>query len=252
MGVQDETIPRWPRVLELHQENKLEITHANYPTWEQGASRVLYCLATCLHDHMLSHIRDAKKPKEAWENLKKIFAADTSTRKLQLRQELNNIRQKEMSVTDYTAKIKSICDSLGSINVNIDEEEMVQVCLGGLAQRFNPLRTAILARDTPPSFFNLQSMLLVEENHVQSKTYTSEGQMLFSDSDSGQRRGRSGRGRFNLSHEGNPKFRQEQPSRNLRKKGELPRRTRSANDATYVQLLRQNRPSRRGVPKKTK
>ena len=27
---------------------------------------------------MLSHIRDAKTPKEAWENLKKILAADTS------------------------------------------------------------------------------------------------------------------------------------------------------------------------------
>ena len=92
-----------------------------------------------------------------------------------------------MSVTDYTAKIKRIFDSLGSINVNIDEEEMVQVCLGGLARRFNPLRTTILARDTPPSFFNLQSMLLVEENHVQSKTNTSEGHMLFSHSDSGQR-----------------------------------------------------------------
>ena len=125
---------------------------------------------------MLSHIRDAKTPKEAWENFKKIFAA----RKLQLRQELNNIRQKEMSVSDYTAKLKSICDSLGSINVTIDEDEMVQVCLGGLAQRFNSLRTTILARDTPPSFFNLQSMLLVEENHVQTKTNTSEGQMFFS------------------------------------------------------------------------
>ena len=190
------------------QENKPETTHANYPTWEQGASRVMYCLATCVNDHMLSHIRDAKTPKEAWENLKKIFAADTSARKLQLRQELNNIRQKEMSVTDYTAKIKSICDSLGSINVNIDEDEMVQVCLGGLAQRFNPLRTAILARDTPPSFFNLQSMLLVEENHVQPKTNTSEGQMLFSDTDGAHRRGRRGRGQFDLSHEGNSQFRQ--------------------------------------------
>ena len=116
---------------------KPEITHANYPTWEQGASRVLYFLATCVHHHILSHIRDAKTPKEAWENLKKIFAADTSTRKLQLRQELNNIRQKEMSMMDYTAKIKSICNSLGSINVNIDEDEMVQVCFGSLAQRFN-------------------------------------------------------------------------------------------------------------------
>ena len=47
------------------QENKLKITNANYPTWEQGASQVMYCLATCVHDHMLSHIRDAKTPKEA-------------------------------------------------------------------------------------------------------------------------------------------------------------------------------------------
>ena len=39
---------------------------------------------------------------------------------------------------------------------------------------------------------------------------------------------------------------------NLRKKGELPNRTRSENDGTYVQLLQQNRPSRRGVPKKKK
>ena len=54
--------------------------------------------------------------------------------KLQLRQELNNIQQKDMSVSDYTAKIKSICDSLGSININVDKDEMVQVCLGGLAQ----------------------------------------------------------------------------------------------------------------------
>ena len=54
-------------------ENKPDITNANYPTWEQGACRVRYCLATCVHDYMLSHIRDAKMPKEAWENLKKIF-----------------------------------------------------------------------------------------------------------------------------------------------------------------------------------
>ena len=135
---------------------KPNITNANYPTWEKGASRVMYCLATCVHDHMFSHIRDAKTHKEAWENLKKIFAANTSARKLQLWQELNNIKQKEMSVSDYTAKIKILCDSLGFINVNIDEDEMVQLCLSALAQRFNSLRTAILARETPPSFFNLR------------------------------------------------------------------------------------------------
>ena len=200
----------------------------------------MYCLATCVYNHMLSHISDPKTPKEAWENLEKILATNTSAHKLQLRQELNNIKQKEIFVSDYTAKVKSICDSLGSINVNINEDKMVQVCAGGLAQQFNPLRMVILARETPPSFFNVQSMLLVEENHIQTKTNTSEGQMFFSESDGGRRRGRRGRGRFDLSQ------------RNLRKKGELPRQKRSANHATYVQLLRKTRPSQRGVPKKKK
>ena len=84
-------------------ENKPVIQNVDYLTWEQGASRVSYCLATCVHDHMLSHIRDAKTLKEAWENLKKICVANMTTHKLQLRQELNNIRQKDISVLDYTS-----------------------------------------------------------------------------------------------------------------------------------------------------
>mgnify|MGYP002775563405 CR=1 FL=1 len=57
---------------------------------------------------MLSHIRDAKTPKEAWENLKKIFAAITNARKLQLGQELNNMQQEDMFASDYSIKIKSM------------------------------------------------------------------------------------------------------------------------------------------------
>ena len=45
--------------------------------------------------------------------------------KWQLREELNNIRQKDMTVTDNTTKIKEIRDALGSINVTVDEVEMV-------------------------------------------------------------------------------------------------------------------------------
>ena len=37
-----------------------------------------------------------------------------------------------MSVADYTFEIKEICNSLGSINVTVEEDEMVHICLGGL------------------------------------------------------------------------------------------------------------------------
>ena len=51
-------------------------THRDFPAWEQSASRVLYCFASCGSEKLLSYIRDA------WGNLKKIFAASTTARKL--------------------------------------------------------------------------------------------------------------------------------------------------------------------------
>ena len=79
-------------------------------------------------------------------------------------------------MADYTSKIKDICDSLASIQVNIEESEMVQICLGGLT----------------PSFFDLQSMLLVEENHAGASTSTyTDNRMLYPEGD--RPRGRGGR-----------------------------------------------------------
>ena len=116
-------------------------------------------LASCVHDHTLDYIQEAKKLKEVWENLNQILAVNTATRKLQLHQGLNNVQQRDVSITSYTLKIKELCDSLGTINVNIDDDEMVQSCLNDLTPQFGTMRIVILARENPPSFFDLQSML---------------------------------------------------------------------------------------------
>ena len=53
----------------IHVENEvvLEPAHKDFSAWAQVASRVLYCLASCVHDQMLGYIWNAKTPKEAWE-----------------------------------------------------------------------------------------------------------------------------------------------------------------------------------------
>ena len=75
----------WSYIIGAYKNQPIE-TDPGYATWEQAASRVMYCLATCVHDPMLGYIREAKMPKEAWENLHKIFAANTTARRLQLHQ----------------------------------------------------------------------------------------------------------------------------------------------------------------------
>ena len=98
-------------------------------------------------------------------------------------------------MNSYTLRIKDLCDSLGSISVNVDDDEMVQICLSGVAPRFGAMRTSVLAKDKAPSFFNLQCMLLVEENHVGTRSNASEGHMLYTHSNGGRGRGQA-RGRF--------------------------------------------------------
>ena len=61
-----------------------ESTQRYFPAWEQSASRVLYCFASCVGEQLLSYIQDAKTPKDASGNLKKIFPASTTARKFQL------------------------------------------------------------------------------------------------------------------------------------------------------------------------
>ena len=58
-------------------------------------------------------------------------------------------------MADYTSKIKDICDSLASIDVNVKEGEMVQICLRGLASKFRAFRTVVCTRENTLSFFDL-------------------------------------------------------------------------------------------------
>ena len=64
------------------EENRHNPKNANYSTWEQAASRAMYFLATSVEGHMLSHIRDTKRPNEAWDNPMKIFSTNTTAQKL--------------------------------------------------------------------------------------------------------------------------------------------------------------------------
>ena len=73
----------WSYIKRAH-EHQPDLMAPEYATWEQDTSRIMYCLVTCVHDHMLGYIHEAKMPKEAWENLRKIFEENTTARKLQL------------------------------------------------------------------------------------------------------------------------------------------------------------------------
>ena len=48
-------------------EIALELSQKEFPAWEQGTSRVLYCLVFSMYEQMIDYIRDVKTSKQAWE-----------------------------------------------------------------------------------------------------------------------------------------------------------------------------------------
>ncbi len=124
-----------------------------------------------------------------------MFQTNTNTRKLQLKQELHIVEKKNMSINKYSLKIKGIVESLASINVSMDDDDLVSVCLNGLGKEYKPFKTSITIKENVPNFQDLVSMLIVEEKTLNEDCSTQnknnvEQQAFYSNTGRGKGRGR--------------------------------------------------------------
>ena len=98
-----ETAPRVP------DENPTAELKA-FKDWNQGSRKVMYWLSISIQDTMIGHIQDADSPKEAWDELVKIYETNTKARKLQLKNDFNTVSKKNLTVNEYALKIKGIVE----------------------------------------------------------------------------------------------------------------------------------------------
>ena len=68
------------------------------------------------------------------------------------------VKKENLSINDYTLKIKGICKSLASIGVTVEDDDKVEVCLRGLTPAYKQFKTSIQTRENIPSFADLIPM----------------------------------------------------------------------------------------------
>jgi hypothetical protein len=100
-----------------------------------------------------------------------------------------------MSINEYSLKIKGIIESFTSINVSVDDDDLVSVCLNGLRKEYKPFKTSITVRENVPNFRDLVSMQIVEEKTLNEDYSTQnknniEQQAFYSNTGRGKGRGR--------------------------------------------------------------
>ncbi|MCO5554421.1 hypothetical protein L7F22_007951 [Adiantum nelumboides] len=93
-------------------------------------------------------------------------SAPIRVRKLQLKTELNTVNQGNKYINDYASKIKTITNSLGSIGVTVDDDEVVAATLEGLGTKYKNFKSSMNTRANVPDFIKLTTMLIQEENSL--------------------------------------------------------------------------------------
>ena len=99
-----------------------------------------------------------------WQVLERRYTSLSRTHVLSLKAELDRVKKSSTeTMTVYLDRFKEIRDKLGSIGVNVDDEDLLHVVLKGLPPEYDPFCFAMRTRDRVISCEELHVLLTSEE-----------------------------------------------------------------------------------------
>ncbi|XP_077233390.1 uncharacterized protein LOC143875669 [Tasmannia lanceolata] len=129
--------------------------------WKIKAGKAMCVLTVTIQDELLQHIKSVKTPKEAWDTLAALFARTNDAKLQRLENELLSSLQKDMTVSEYITKIKSICEELSKLDPTnaISEARMRRIIIHGLMPEYNGLITATRGCAKEPTLIELENIV---------------------------------------------------------------------------------------------
>ncbi|KAE8802319.1 hypothetical protein D1007_21865 [Hordeum vulgare] len=132
---------------------------------ELDAHVVLWIYAT-LSDTMCDHVVGATTTFALWHKIKDFFLANRSARYMSLNRQYCNLKQGDLSVSEYARRMKLLTDGLADIDHAVTEVDLTTQFLHGLDKRLNTIRVVLGDQDLPFDTV-LSRVTLAEESQVQ-------------------------------------------------------------------------------------
>ena len=119
-------------------------------------------------------------------------------------------KDQSTSINDYLLKIKEITNSLGSIGVQLEDDDVVAATLNGLKddEKWKSFSTSVYVHENFPDFDELKSLMIIEEQNMggpsTSKGPHEQARAFYSNNSRGRGRGFGrghGGGTFNNQQE---------------------------------------------------
>ncbi|PKU65158.1 Retrovirus-related Pol polyprotein from transposon TNT 1-94 [Dendrobium catenatum] len=151
-------------------------------------------ISSTISANVIPYVMHLDSTYEIWSALQTRFQSANRSKVMQLKNELQNISMRNLSMQDYLMEIKKTVDLIISAGCNLDNEDIILHILNGLPPPYQSFKTAVRTLQTPLSLDNLYAMLISEEIHLRQdsqrfSSHTDNQAALYTN------RGRSRRGR---------------------------------------------------------
>jgi hypothetical protein len=113
-----------------------------------------------------------------WQVLERRYTSLSRTHVLSLKAELDRVKKSSTeTMTVYLDRVKEIRDKLGSVGVNVDDEDLLHVVLKGLTPEYDSFCSAMRTRDRVISCEELHVLLTSEEESKKNTKHTTSSDL---------------------------------------------------------------------------
>ena len=157
----------------------------------------MFTIKTTIEEELMEHIKDATTPKEAWDSLALRFSKKNDARLQLLENELMSISQKDMTISQYFTKVKSLCREIAELDEEskITSSRIRRIIIHGLRPQYHSFMAAVQGWPTQPSIEELENLLVSQETLTEQMTEVSlnnEEVALFTNKKKNQPHGNNG------------------------------------------------------------
>ncbi|MCO5576313.1 hypothetical protein L7F22_030122 [Adiantum nelumboides] len=139
-----------------------------WKAWNEKDKKVMFLILQNAKNGMIGHIQDLETTKDTWDTLERLCSINTKAKKIQLKNELNNMKKNNLSINDYVLKIKEVADALGFIGATPEDDDLVFAVLNGSNdERWKAFSTSVYVREKFLDFEDLICLMIIEKMRMQ-------------------------------------------------------------------------------------
>ncbi|KAI4304099.1 hypothetical protein MLD38_039655 [Melastoma candidum] len=136
------------------------ISNPDYKIWQRSDKMVMSLLFSALTADPLSQVIYCKTSAEVWEALRNRYESTSTTRIINLRNQMQQLRKDGRTMQQYLSSLKALSDQLSAVGEAVKYRDYIWFMLEGLPAEYDYVVTAVYSRADEPSVDEVQNLLL--------------------------------------------------------------------------------------------